>query len=207
MLVEIFLVHLAAMISPGPNVLQVTRTAMAESRRAGLYVALGVATASAVWSGSATLGLALVFAHVSFAYDAIRILGGIYLVYLGVQTIRSATSPVSAGTSGVATSAGRAWRRGVLTNLSNPKAAVFFGSVFATLLPTEASAIHRSAAVAVIVVNAVVWHCLLAVVFSTPRAQAAYLRAKRWIDRVAGAVMAGFGLNFAGSAALRSSVG
>lgn len=201
MLLQIFLVHLAAMASPGPNVLQVTRVAVADSRRAGLYVALGVATASVIWSASAALGLALVFEAAPLVYDAVRVLGGIYLVYLGVQTLRAAAAPPAAERGVLATrSAGAAWRLGLLTNLSNPKAVVFFGSVFAALVPQDASLALRAAAVAVIALDATVWHCLLAVVFSTPRAQAAYLHAKRWIDRVAGAVMAAFGVEFAASA-------
>ena len=204
MLLEIFLVHVAAMVSPGPNVLQVTRAAIAESRRTGLYVALGVATGSAIWAASAALGLALLLDRLTLLYDAARILGGVYLVYLGVQTLRSATAPLDvAGAGGMARSPARAWRLGVLTNLSNPKAVVFFGSIFAALVPQDASFGMRAAAVAVIVVDATAWHCLLALVFSTPRARAVYARAKRWLDRVAGTVMVGFGLEFAGSTALR----
>lgn len=204
MLLQIFLVHMAAMASPGPNVLQVTRTAVAESRRAGVYVALGVATASGIWSASAALGLALAFEAAPLVYDAVRILGGLYLIVLGVQTFRSAATPLAVRTAGpAARSPGAAWRLGLLTNLGNPKAVVFFGSVFAALVPEDASLGLRAAAIGVIVIDATVWHCLLAVVFSTPRARAAYGRAKRWVDRAAGAVMTAFGVEFAASTALR----
>ena len=197
-LVEVFLVHVAAMASPGPNVLIVIRTAIAESRRAALYTAAGVATGGAIWAGAAALGLGLAIAGSTLAYDALRVLGGAYLVYLGVRTARSsaaAIAPADGAEPGV--SAGRAWRSGVLTNLSNPKAAVFFTSVFATLLPADASVALRVAAVAVIVLDALAWHALLAVVLSSPPAQARYLRARRPIDRVAGVVMIGFGLRLA----------
>lgn len=198
MLIEIFLVHVAAMASPGPNVLVVMRTAMAESRRAGLFCAAGVAAGGAIWAGAAAVGLGLVLANVAAAYNVLRVLGGLYLVYLGVRTFRSSESWAQAPAVVPPRGSGRrAWRRGLLTNLANPKAAVFFLSVFATLLPAGSSVGLRTAAVAVIVVDALVWHALLAVVFSTAPAQARYLRSRRWIDRVAGVVIAGFGLRLA----------
>ncbi len=197
MLIEIFLVHVAAMASPGPNVLVVIRTAIAESRRAGLFCAAGVATGGAIWAGGAALGLGLVIANLPIAYDALRVLGGLYLVYLGVRTARSVAGWEAPPGVQPRASGRRAWRRGLLTNLSNPKAAVFFTSVFATLLPADSSLALRIAAVAVIVVDALLWHALLAVVLSSPPAQARYLRARRWIDRVAGVVMIAFGLRLA----------
>jgi threonine efflux protein len=193
-LLEIFLVHLAAMASPGPNVLLVTHTAMARSRGAGLRAALGVAAGSGLWAASAAIGLGLVLARGSVAGDVAAVLGGLYLVALGARTIRGATRPVaSVGDD----RAGGAARRGLLTNLSNPKAAVFFLSVFATLLPAEASPGLRVAAVGVVLVDSLVWHALLAIVCSTRPARDAYARARRWIDRVAGAVMVGFGVRLA----------
>jgi len=197
MLIEIFLVHVAAMASPGPNVLVVIRTAIAESRRAGLFCAAGVATGGAIWAGGAALGLGLVIANLPIAYDALRVLGGLYLVYLGVRTARSVAGWEAPPGVQPRASGRRAWRRGLLTNLSNPKAAVFFTSVFATLLPADSSLALRIAAVAVIVVDALLWHALLAVVLSSPPAQARYLRARPWIDRVAGVVMIAFGLRLA----------
>ncbi|MBA2579584.1 MAG: LysE family transporter [Thermoleophilaceae bacterium] len=197
MLIEIFLVHVAAMASPGPNVLVVIRTAIAESRRAGLFCAAGVATGGAIWAGGAALGLGLVIANLPIAYDALRVLGGLYLVYLGVRTARSVAGWEAPPGVQPRASGRRAWRRGLLTNLSNPKAAVFFTSVFATLLPADSSLALRIAAVAVIVVDALLWHALLAIVLSSPPAQARYLRARRRIDGVAGVVMIAFGLRLA----------
>ena len=165
MLVEIVLVHFAAMASPGPNVLLVTRAAGAQSRRVGLYAAAGVATGATAWAAFAAVGLAFVFVAVPPARDALRLLGGAYLVVLGIRTFRARRATVNA-----AGSAARAWRQGLLTNLGNPKAAVFYLSIFATLLPPDASPGLRAVAVAVIALDSALWHGVLAVVFSTARA-------------------------------------
>jgi threonine/homoserine/homoserine lactone efflux protein len=84
--------------------------------------------------------------------------------------------------------------RGGLTNLSNPKAAIFNASVFAAKLPADASFCLRSAAVALILVNALAWHALVAIALSTPRAQHVCLRFTGWIDRVVGTALTTFGV-------------
>lgn len=185
------------MASPGPNVLLVARTAMADSRRAGLAAAAGVATGAGLWAAAAALGLALVLARSPDAYAAVRVLGGLYLVWLGARTFARAGRPFAIDGAGAAGRLSRrAWREGALTNLSNPKAAVFYLSIFATLLPTAAGTGFRLAAIAVIVAGASGFHALLAYALSTRRARAGYLRAKPAIDRTAGLVMAAFGVVF-----------
>lgn len=191
MLAEIVLVHSAAMASPGPNVLVVTRTAGNESRRAGLFAAAGVATGSTLWAAFAAVGLAFVIVRFPLVRDALRVLGGAYLVVLGIRTARSQPAPATTRLA-----AADAWRRGILTNLSNPKAAVFFLSIFAALLPVDASPGLRAAAVGLIAVDALLWHGVLAVVFSTARAQGVFVKRRAWIDRIAGTVMVTFGLTF-----------
>lgn len=209
MLVQILLVHMAAMASPGPNVALVARTAMAESRQAGVWACIGVATAAGLWAGAAALGLAVALAGTPGAATGLRILGGLYLVYLGARMLRAAAAhhPVPAAAFAPAGGAAApispprgvrrsAWMRGTLTNLSNPKAAVYYVSIFATLIPPGASPAFRLAAVGVIVASGTAWHVLLAVALSTRGAQGAYLRARRGIDAAAGLVLAGFGVAF-----------
>lgn len=190
MLAEIVLVHFTAMALPGPNVLLVTRTAAAESRRAGLCAAGGVAAAATAWAAFAAVGLAFVFVRVPFARDALRLLGGVYLIVLGIRTVGSHDAPPpTAPTAG-------AWRRGVLTNLSNPKAAVFYLGIFAALLPLEAPPGLRAAAVAVIALDSLLWHGVLAVVCSTARAHEVFVRRRAWINRIGGTAMSAFGVSF-----------
>jgi threonine efflux protein len=184
-------VHWAAMVSPGPNVLLVARTAMADSRRAALAAACGVACGAVLLATAAALGMGLLVERVGWLRTAIQLAGGAYLVFLGVQTWRSAREPLRMGGAGEPAH----FRRGLLTNLSNPKAAVFFGSVLA---PTLASADWVAvAAIGLIALDAVVWHCLLAVLFARPRVQRGYARAKGGIDRVVGAALTLLGLKLA----------
>lgn len=190
----IFLVHVAAIASPGPNFLIVTQTAMSRTRRAGVAAALGIAAGAAVWSGSVVLGLSALFGQFPWLHGALRVLGGGYLVYLGIRLWRAAAQPLPGAACAAGATDWRAFRRGLLTNLTNPKAALFYGSVFAAFLAPGLPAWVGLAAVALILANSALWHVALACLFSTGRAQRAYGRLKRWIDRLAGAALGALGL-------------
>jgi threonine efflux protein len=194
---SVFAVHVLAMVSPGPNVLVVTQTAASVTRRAGVWAALGIAAGAALMSSAALAGLSVVLAHFAWLHAALGLVGGTYLIYLGVKLWRGAGAPAafSAATgNGVARTDWRAFRLGLATNLTNPKALFFYGSVFAALFAPDAPPWLRLAAVGIIAVNSTGFHVTLACLFSTPRAQAGYQRIKPWVDRVAGTGLALLGL-------------
>jgi threonine/homoserine/homoserine lactone efflux protein len=191
---EIFLAHLAAVASPGPNALLVTHTAVARSRRASLWCAAGVAAGALVWAGAVSLGLGLLLDRAGSLPDVLRALGGCYLIFLGVSTLRSASEPQKAGApEPSAGSAADSALRGALTNLSNPKAAIFYVSILGSMLPADAPAATRCLVVGVIAVNTLLWYGMLGLAFSTRRAEAGYVVRKRAIDRACGAILAVLG--------------
>lgn len=190
-LVGIVIAHLLILASPGPNFLIVVRASASRSRRAGLLAACGIAGGAAVWATAAVLGLGFLFERLAWLYGATKLLGGAYLIYLGILTWRRATRRLDALPGSEATGSG-VWpwfRMGLLTNFTNPKAAVFFGSIFTALLPAGAPSWVPFAAVGVVVTNALWWHCALAFAFSAEGVQRGYRSAKGWVDRVAGGVM------------------
>ena len=204
-LLTIAAIHFAAMASPGPNVLLVTQTAMAHSRRRALAVAAGVATGALLLAGGAALGLGLLIGQAGWLRTAVQVAGGAYLIFIGIQTWRGAGDPPpTPSTSPDDGRLGRDYRRGLFTNLTNPKAAVFFGSILAPALDADVSDAVRVAAVALIAVNALWWHGLLAVLFSLPGVQRGYGRVKPAVDRVVGGLLALLGGRLALGAALES---
>jgi threonine efflux protein len=183
--------------SPGPNFLVITQLATSKSRVHGMCTGLGVATGSIVWATLAATGLGVIFAGVPWSQPLLQFVGGCYLVYIGVKVLRGARqTPKGRDLSQQnLDSFGRAYRFGLITNMTNPKALAFYTSVFTSLIRPELAPWLKLAGVGVIAVMSISWFVLLATVFSIPAMQAGYRRAKFGIDIVTGTCMVGFGLH------------
>jgi RhtB (resistance to homoserine/threonine) family protein len=195
MLAGIAGLNLLGAASPGPAFFVVSRMAAGQSRRAGLAAALGVSTATVIWAFAAIHGLALLLSEAAWLFRIMQGLGGAYLVYLGWQAFRHAPEPLPRFDPASDPVRGpTAYRRGFMVNMTNPKVMVFFGSVFASVYAPGLPEWTNLAVLAVIALDEVAWYTVVALAFSTRPAQAAYGRAKRWIDRAFGAFLALFGL-------------
>lgn len=191
-------IHWAALISPGPNFLLISQASSAESRRVGLWTALGVVIGTLVWGTTALLGVSVILAQFAWVYKGMKFLGGTYLVYLGARAWVGAPKPIPpAQTVDAASKYWLALRRGFLTHITNPKTALFYAGIFATTLTPGLPQWVKAAAFGVVLADSLIWHSTLALVFSTDRAQRAYLRAKLWVDRITGTVMTAFGAGLA----------
>jgi threonine/homoserine/homoserine lactone efflux protein len=196
--VSIALIHLMAAISPGPSFVMTVRTAAAEGLRPGFGVAVGLGIGAVVWALAALFGLHLLFEIAPALLTAFKIAGAAFLIWIAVQTWRHAAEPLpAAGEGATARGFGGGLRLGVMTQLANPKPAVFFGAVFVGLVPPGTSAAALAALLLVILLDETLWYGLVARVFSLARARAAYGRAKRWVDRAFGGLIGAFGLRIA----------
>ena len=191
-LLTIGLLHWLALVTPGPNVILLTQLAAGGHRESACIASLGITIVAVIWALLAILGVnALFAAHVQLRL-VVQIAGGIYLCYVALKLWRSG---VSAGAQPPAQLAPwAAFRLGFITNITNPKSALFFGSVFATALPLEPSVSLLAAAVALVFLNALTWHTFLAIAFSHPLVQAGYDRQRKLLNRVASCIVGGYGL-------------
>jgi threonine efflux protein len=189
-LATVLLAYLPAAVSPGPNFVLIAHTAAAGTRRAAVVVALGVVAAGGLLAAVAVFGLGAVLAHTSWPATALRVVCGGYLAWLGVRLWLRARAPAAAPPAG----RGGAFRRGVVSNLTNPKAAAFFGSVLTATLPPDEPAAVKAAAVALIVVASAAWHLSVALLFSAPATQRWYAHAKPALDRVVGTILVVLGV-------------
>lgn len=200
-LISLALLYLAALIIPGPNLLLLTHTAASSSRRAALGVAFGIATGTFMWVAVAVFGVQKIFDAAPALQTGLRAVGGLYLLYLAFSLFRSMwvdrkTAPDTSGA--VATNEGEAgqrayFRKGLLTNLTNPKSLAFWTSVAVVSLDPNAALATRISAVMMVGLMGLVWHIGLAYLFSTPPAQRVYMRAKPVLSLITGVVMGAFG--------------
>jgi threonine efflux protein len=192
------LVHLIALMSPGPDFFFVSQTAASRSRREAMMGVVGISLGIVVWAGVALMGLHLILQKMAWLHQVIMVGGGIYLCWMGWQLLRSARAqqaPPAAEAQVALPKAGRSFIRGFLTNLSNPKAVIYFGSVFSLFVGDSVGAGARWGLFLLIVAETFVWFSLVAVVFALPAMRRGYQRLAKWIDGVAGVLFTGFGLH------------
>src|SRR5262245_66556039 len=152
-LAALFAVHLLVVASPGPAFLAVSRTAISSSRAAGVTAAAAMATGALIWAIATLFGLDILFAKAPWLYDAMRLGGAAYLIYLGLGMLRSAWRGERLKSDDVAVSGNRTFLRSLGVQLSNPKAAVFFGSIFVALLPAASPLWVKCGALAILGLN------------------------------------------------------
>ena len=186
-------------MSPGPSFVMVARTAVA-SRGDGLAAALGMGAGGLVFAIAALAGLQAAFLAVPALYLAIKGFGGAYLIYLGIRIWRGARQPLTMTQDAAGTSprqqgrSGRTFLLGLATQVSNPKTAVVYASIFAAFLPREVPLVLALAVPVVIFCIETGWYAIVALALSSAAPRSAYLRYKVWIDRAAGGVMGLLGL-------------
>lgn len=186
-------------LSPGPNLLATLHATARGGARAGVTTAAGIGLGTAIWAGVSLAGLAVLFETVAWAYTAVKLVGAAYLIVVGLKLLlqRNTTAPITPGGAPAQRDLRRAFLFGLATDLSNPKAAAFFASLFAVSIPAGAPLAFQVGICALVVGIAAGWYALAAVIFARPRVAAAYGRARRWIERATGALFVAAGLRLA----------
>ncbi len=193
------LVHIVALMSPGPDFFFVSQTAISRSRKDAMMGVLGITCGVMVWAGVALLGLNLILEKMSWLHSIIMVGGGLYLCWMGYQMLRGALKkeqkPAGAPQVELATSSGRSFLKGLLTNLANPKAIIYFGSVFSLFVGDSVGVSARWGIFVLIALETFAWFTVVASLFALPAMRRGYQRLAKWIDGFAGALFAGFGIH------------
>lgn len=200
----ILLALLAGVLSPGPSFVMAARTAVARSRADGLAVSLGLGLGATLIAGLCLAGLHAVLTAVPLLYSVLKVVGGLYLAWMAWSIWKSAPQPLEVAMQDVKAEKVSLWasfRLGLLTQISNPKAAIVYGSVFAALLPALFPLIAALLVMAGVFVMETAWYALTVLVLSSSGPRSLYLRAKTAVDRVAATVMGALSLRLVLSAA------
>lgn len=183
-------------ISPGPSFVLVARTAMVVSRIDGLSTAIGMGVGGVIFSVLVLFGLQVVLASVPWLYLALKLAGGLYLIYIAAKIWRGAKEPIviSSTEEGLPQAATKSFLLGLFTQMSNPKTAVVYGSIFAALLPNNLPLSAILTLPFLVFLIEAGWYSVVALMLSSASSRATYLRSKMHIDRIAGGVMGLLGL-------------
>ena len=178
-------VYLIAVLSPGPANLAIIGTSISHGRRAGMTMAAGVFAGSFTWAMAAALGLAAVLKTYASLLEVLKIVGALYLLYLGYKALRSAMrkDDLAVGPGQAALQNPRQiFLRGYGIHLTNPKAIFGWLSVISLGLPAGASLDAVALIVGGCLLTGFTTFMSYAVLFSTPAALRAYRSARRWIE-------------------------
>ncbi len=189
-------IFLVAVITPGPDFVAVSTTALNNGRWSGLAAAAGTTLGMSVWVIAAMAGVPFVFEHLVGVATAVRIAGGLYLIFLALQLIRRSFIRTGEGAGGAVTKGGslRAFRRGLLVNLGNPKALALFTSLAALLVKPGTPVWALAVSGAGILALTFVWYTVVVVALTHPGIHERYRAIRHWVNRVAGAALAAFGV-------------
>ncbi|MAI46767.1 MAG: LysE family translocator [Hyphomicrobiaceae bacterium TMED74] len=203
-------VFLVSIMSPGPNILAIMGTSMGVGRPSGLALAMGVATGSMIWATPTALGLTAVIASYAILLTAIKIAGGLFLLWLAYKAFRSAASAHDINAT-VSNDEGRGmmgyFLKGLTVQMTNSKAALAWIAIVS--LGMQAGAPLWVAVVIVVgtTVLSVICHVLYALVFSTPPMVRVYAKGRRWVQGTLGVLFTFAGLKLLTSRAwLKASV-
>ncbi|MBB3994055.1 threonine/homoserine/homoserine lactone efflux protein [Sulfitobacter undariae] len=187
------LILLAAFIagaSPGPATLAIAGTSMGSGRVSGLFLASGITTGSLIWSVAAALGLGTIMLANAWMFEIIRYFGAAYLMFLAYKSARSAFSKKDITPKSMTGAPATLFTKGLLLHLTNPKAILFFGSLYSLGIPVGASLTDLAIVIAAVGLQSTLVFHGYALLFSSKAMTRLYLRLRRWFE---GAFAIGFG--------------
>jgi RhtB (resistance to homoserine/threonine) family protein len=186
---------------PGIDTALVLRTAVTQGRSRAFAAAAGISLGVLIWGVAAALGVSALLSASQFAFNVLRWAGAAYVVWLGLTLIVKAGRGDPLGAEDAVPAPESAWtgfRRGLLTNLLNPKIGVFYVAVLPQFLPDDVSAALAGGALALVhVAEGMAWFTLLILATHLLRSWLSRRAVQTWIDRITGGVLIGFGIKLA----------
>jgi RhtB (resistance to homoserine/threonine) family protein len=200
MLITVTVVGLLAVISPGPDFIIVTRNSLLHSKRAGLFTTFGIVIGNLWWVAASILGLSYVLARSISVFNTLKILGAVYLIYLGTKALRLGEKQSQNGADALPEkganrlSSQSAFGMGLWNNLLNVKCALFYSSFFSIIITPQTPALFRWIFGLEITLIALVWFSLLSTVLSFQTVRIVFSRWSLLLDRLTGAILIALGL-------------
>lgn len=195
-LVSILTIHLMASISPGPDFVVVSQKTLLRGRRAGIVCGFGVCVGLLVHIGYSVAGLTAALEHSAWLTQGIGIFGGSYLVFLGYKSIKgsySANMSPSNERENKTTGSSAFWS-GLIVNIFNPKAAIYFISLFSMIISPSMSAEKLLLVIVSIIAVQMAWYLTFIFIVTIPSIRVKFDSKVYLIDRILGALMLMMGL-------------
>lgn len=191
-LILVITISCLGMISPGPDFFLVLKNSLSYNRKIALMTCLGVISAIAIHMSYCVAGIAVLITATPWLYNALRYAGAAYLLWIGVKALlakRSGTAYVSKQTQELNVTAKAAFMQGLLCNLLNPKATLFFLAIFTQLLNASSTMVDKLEVAFIIWLEAAIWWPMVVFVFQTQIVQRRYFKLQVIIDKLLGVIL------------------
>lgn len=166
---SVTLIHLLAVMSPGPDFLIIMKHALSYDRKVSIWTALGIGTGILIHVLYSFIGLGLIISNSPLLFNIIKYAGALYLLYLGVSSIRSSPLVLKDENEDIQESMPgplKSFRIGFLTNVLNPKATLFFLSLFTLVIGTNTPTPILIVLSMIMVINTALWFMLLSYIIT-----------------------------------------
>lgn len=189
-------VHLVAMISPGPDFLLVVRNSVRYSHSTGRWTGVGICLGICVHLAYCVVGIGYIISQSILVFNLLKYLGAAYLICIGIMSFMASdeTMDLSGAKEVKSISEAEAIKMGFYMNVLNPKAALYFVSVFSALITPETPSHIQWYYVIFAVGSAYVWWWIVSSIFSLAKVQAAFQKARSKVDRTIGVIFVSLGL-------------
>lgn len=184
-------------LNPGPNFLATVQISLSQSRRAGIMVAMGITFGTGIWALASLWGLGMLLQQSVWLHKTLKLLGALYLLYLGVKSLLFSASGVTSNCSVGSRSDRSAFMHGLIVDLCNPKAALFFTSLFALTVPENSPVWFKGLLTGTVMLVPCVWFCLLAFMANLSIVERWLTKLRIWIRKLAGALFITFACKLA----------
>lgn len=191
-LIGVFAIFIPALILPGPDFVAVVRSSMTHGTRAGLLTTLGVSLGLCLYATLSLLGLSAILVKYQWLTWTVRLLGGTYLIYLGIKLLRARPQEIDLAQANPP-ARHRAILFGFLVTLTNPKAIVLFASVFATAVTASTPVWLMGVMIGLVTASSLSWYSCVSLFMSSGPVMRRFQRARHWIERAAGVCFIGLG--------------
>lgn len=190
------LAHLLAVMSPGPDLAMITRQTLAYGRGAGVWTALGIGSGISFHVAWAMFGMGWVIEHFPILLDMLRYGGALFLIYMGSRAIRAQPSLAAASSNEKAEPGSNAhhFGIGVLTNVLNPKALLFFMALCSAVITSTTPVWLRLSLGLWMVLSTAAWFSMVSVTLSHPSVRRRLISYGHLIDRAMGAILIALGI-------------
>ena len=187
----IFGIHLLAVMSPGPDFVMVLKNALQYKRKAAIYTALGIGLGIGVHILYSIAGVAYLLQKNQTLFYIVKIAGALYIIYVGAKTFMSKQAQIKLDDSKKTTvlSPWQAVQTGFVTNVLNPKASLFFLSLFTLLIPPNVPVWVLTAISLMLITVTFLWFSLVSVIFTNKRVVQSYEKYETYIVKVFGLLL------------------